>query len=98
MKEEYQALELVKNTAQNRFEMKVGALLAIIEYKELPGKIALLHTEVEPALEGKGAGTAIVEKTLNYIKNSQLKIIPLCPLVAAYIKRHPEWEEWVASH
>lgn len=98
MKEEYQSLELIKNTEENRFEMKVGELLAIIEYKELPGKIALLHTEVEPALEGKGAGTAIVEKTLDYIEQNNLKLIPLCPLVVAYIKRHPEWNRIVVAH
>ncbi|RTL60240.1 MAG: N-acetyltransferase [Sphingobacteriales bacterium] len=98
MKEEYQSLELIKNDSLNRFEMKVGEHLAIIEYKELPGKIALLHTEVEPALEGKGAGTAIVEKTLDYIEKNNLKLIPLCPLVVAYIKRHPEWNRIVAAH
>ncbi|MBI1782652.1 MAG: N-acetyltransferase [Sphingobacteriales bacterium] len=97
MKEEYQQLELVKNTTLNRFEMKVGENLAIIEYKELPGKIALLHTEVEPALEGKGAATAIIEKTLDYIEKNNLKLIPLCPLVVAYIKRHPEWNRIVET-
>jgi predicted GNAT family acetyltransferase len=96
MKEEYQSLELVKNDTLNRFEMRVGENIAIIEYKELPGKIALLHTEVEPALEGKGVGTAIVEKTLDYIEKNKLKLIPLCPLVVAYIKRHPEWNRIVA--
>lgn len=98
MKEEYQSLELVKNDSLNRFEMKVGENLAIIEYKELSGKLALLHTEVEPALEGKGAGTAIVEKTLDYIEKNNLKLIPLCPLVVAYIKRHPEWNRIVVVH
>ncbi|MBI2730262.1 MAG: N-acetyltransferase [Sphingobacteriales bacterium] len=98
MKEEYQSLELVKNNALNRFEMKVGENFAIIEYKELSGKIALLHTEVEPALEGKGAGTAIVEKTLDFIEKNNLKLIPLCPLVVAYIKRHPEWNRIVVAN
>lgn len=98
MKEEYQQLELVKNTTLSRFEMKVGENLALIEYKEFPGKIALIHTEVEPALEGKGAATAIIEKTLDYIEKNNLKLIPLCPLVVAYIKRHPEWNRIVVAH
>lgn len=95
MKEEYQLLELFKNQNESRFEMKVGEHLAIIQYRELPGKIALMHTETEPALEGKGAATAIIEKALAYIEENNLKLVPLCPLVVAYIKRHPEWNRIV---
>ena len=92
MKEEYKHLDLVKNETGNRFEMNVDGNTAIIEYKEYPGKIALLHTEVPPQLEGKGAATAIIEKTLDYIEKKNFKLIPLCPLLVAYIKRHPEWK------
>jgi uncharacterized protein len=92
MKEEYINLELVNNEAGNRFEMNVDGNTAIIEYKKYPGKIALLHTEVPAELEGKGAATAIIEKTLDFIEKNNLKLRALCPLVVAYIKRHPEWK------
>ncbi len=95
MKNEYVNLQLVKNEKENRFEMIVDGSTAIIEYKEFPGKIALVHTEVPPAIEGKGVATAIVEKALNYIEQNNLKLIPLCPVVAAYVKRHPEWNRIV---
>jgi len=91
MKEEYKNLELVKNEKENRFEMNVAGNNAIIEYKEYPGKIALLHTEVPPALEGRGIATAIIEKTLDYLEKNHLRLIPLCPMVVAYMKRHSEW-------
>lgn len=97
MKEEYKNLELVKNEAANRFEMNVDGNTAIIEYKQLPGKVALLHTEVPPELEGKGAATAIIEKTLAWIEENSLKLMPFCPLVIAYLKRHPEWKRIVDS-
>ena len=95
MKDEYKNLELVKNDATQRFEMSVDGIKAIIEYNEYPGKIALIHTEVPPILEGKGVATAIIEKSLNYIEQNNLKLIPLCPMVVAYIKRHPEWKRIV---
>lgn len=95
MKEIYQQLELINNRESERFEMKVGEHTAFIEYKERPNKILLVHTEVPAALEGKGAGTAIIEKTLAYIERNNVKLVPLCPFVAAYIKRHPEWERIV---
>jgi uncharacterized protein len=97
MKDEYIKFELAKNETANRFEMNVNGNIAIIEYKQYPVKIALLHTEVPPQLEGKGAATAIIEKTLAYIEKNDFKLIPLCPLVVAYIKRHPEWKRIIAG-
>jgi len=92
MKEEYKALQLVHNKEKHRFELEVDGQLAIIEYITSPAAIYLTHTEVAEEIEGKGVASAIIEKTLNYIESENLKLIPLCPLVAAYIKRHPEWE------
>lgn len=92
MKEEYLNLPLVKNTEDKRFELKVGDYTAFIDYKEHDGKIWLIHTESPEELQGKGAATAVIEKTLSYIEDNGYKLIPLCPLVAAYLKKHPEWE------
>ena len=62
-----------------------------IDYKEKSNDIYLIHTESPEELAGKGVATALIEKTLDYIKSSQQQLVPLCPLVFAYIKRHPEW-------
>ncbi len=88
MKPEYTNLPLVRNDEKQRFELDVDGKRALIEYREYTGKIALTHTEVEPALEGQGAATAIIEKTLAWIEAQGLQLIPLCPLVVAYLKRH----------
>ncbi|TAM94866.1 MAG: N-acetyltransferase [Chitinophagaceae bacterium] len=95
MKEEFQNLELTKNEAAQRFEMNVGNAEAFIVYRQSGNKITLIHTEVAPALEGKGAATAIIEKTLAYIAENNFKLIPLCPLVVSYLKRHSEWKRIV---
>ena len=95
MNEEYVNLELINNKTDQRFEMNVNGNKAIIEYQRYPDKIALLHTEVQPQLEGKRAATAIIEKALAYLEKNNLKLIPLCPLVVVYLKRHPEWKRLV---
>ncbi len=95
MKLEFEQIPLDKNTKDHRFEISFEGHKAFIDYKERTGKITLIHTEVEPELEGKGAATAVIEKTLEYIEQNNYKLIPLCPLVFAYIKRHPEWKRIV---
>lgn len=92
MNEEYLKLPLVKNQVNMRFELKIGHAITFIEYKEHGKKIWLIHTESPESLKGMGAGTAVIEKTLSYIEDNGYKLIPLCPFVAAYLKRHPDWE------
>lgn len=92
MKEEYLALPLVVNEPRRRFELQIDSHLAVIVFKRHEDVITLEHTEVEPELEGKGAATAIIEKTLDYIEQHRFRLVPLCPFVVAYLKRHPEWK------
>lgn len=92
MKEEFNNLKLIKNEESNRFEMAVENQIALIDYKEYNGKIYLIHTEVPEGLSGNGVASAIVEKALHYIEANNYKLVALCPMVVAYIRRHPEWK------
>lgn len=91
MNAEYLALPLIKNENLHQFELLIDGHTALITYKERSRKIWLIHTESPDALKGKGAANAIIEKTLQYIEQYGYKLIPLCVFVAAYLKRHPEW-------
>ena len=95
MKPEYLEIPLQKNENDHQFQITIEGYKALIVYKEHASTISLIHTEVEAALEGKGAATAVIEKTLAYIEAHNYKLIPICPLVFAYIKRHPEWKRIV---
>lgn len=97
MKEEYLNLEVLKNTANNRFELIVDGFTAFIDYKEEESIIKLIHTESPEELAGRGVATALIEKSLMYIEKNDYQLFPLCPLVFAYIKRHPEWKRVVSK-
>lgn len=92
MKPEYEGLALVKNEANQRFELTVDSHTAFIDYQQDATKsIRLIHTESPEALAGRGVATALIEKTLTYLEENTYQLVPLCPLVFAYIKRHPKW-------
>jgi len=95
MKPEYTVIPLVKNDAEKQYQLTIDGYTAFIQFNETPHHITLVHTEVPPELEGKGAGTAIVEKTLEAIEQGGKTLVPLCPFVFAYIKRHPDWKRIV---
>jgi hypothetical protein len=88
---------LTDNTERKRFELTADGHTAFIEYIHMANKIFFTHTEVPKELEGKGVGSAIIKLALENIEARELKLIPLCPFVAAYIKRHPEWDRVLAS-
>ena len=38
---------------------------------------------------------ALIKKVLEEIKQNNMILVPMCPFVAMYIKRHPEWKSLV---
>lgn len=91
MKQAFDNLSIEKNTNSHRFELIVEGYTAFIDYKERGNIITLIHTESPEELKGRGVATALIEKTLHYLKDNSYALVPLCPLVFAYIKRHPDW-------
>ncbi len=81
-----------QNTEANRFELTTEGKTAIVEYELSGNRIALVHTEVPPQLEGRGIGSALAKHVLEYAQTHQLKVLPLCPFIKAYIDRHPEYQ------
>ncbi|HKP31737.1 MAG TPA: GNAT family N-acetyltransferase [Chitinophagaceae bacterium] len=92
----YDDLKLQVNSASARLELEVEGTIAFIDYKLSDKTLFLIHTEVPSELEGKGVGKAIVEKALQYAKENNYKVVPLCAFVQAYLKRHKEWNDIIA--
>lgn len=90
--------DIVHNQAANRFEMRLGSELALVEYKQLHRRLAILHTEVPEAHSGQGIASQLARTILEYAREQQLSVLPYCPYVKAYIERHPEYQDLVKSH
>ena len=86
------------NRQKHRFEMTLGeGKSAYIQYAETDeGVLALTHTEVPSEFEGKGIGSALVRGTFEIVQRENLKIVPMCQFVSAYLRRHPEHQSLVA--
>lgn len=74
-----------------------GELAGTLTYVIKHGRIALIHTEVLPAFEGRGAAAALVRFALDSARERGLKVIATCPYVQAYLVRHPEDDDIVVG-
>ena len=82
------------NPDQNQFEGRLdGRIVAHSEYEMAPGVITFLHTEVDPAFEGKGLGGALASNALDDVRARGLQVVARCPFIAAYIRRHREYRD-----
>lgn len=89
--------ELYDNKAEQRYEFDLGGDRAIIEYIEEPGRIALIHTYVPPAYEGRGIGRELACAVLEEVRRKGLQVVPQCSFIAHYIRRNPRWEELLST-
>ena len=85
------------NPGRQRYELVLPEGLAYATYQQRGEVMAISHSEVPPEVEGRGIGSALVRGTLDDIRKRGLKVLPLCGFVAAYIRRHKEYQDLLAA-
>ncbi len=89
-------LKVTHDEAKQQFEIDLDEKKAVIQYKKHGNDaLNLFHTKVPKEFEGKGVGSQLVGQTLEQIKVAGKKIVPSCPFIAIYIKRHPEYKTMI---
>jgi len=89
--------DVVNDVAERRFEVSDGREIASLQYALRSGRLYLIHTEVPKALEGRGYGSALARTALEYARREKLQVVPSCPFVRAYLRRHPEYASLVVQ-
>ena len=88
-------VDVVHNAEERRFQIEAGTELAVLEYQRVRDRIIFTHTGVPQALQGRGIGAALARSGLEHARAEGLTVKPLCPFVAAYIAKHPEYRALV---
>jgi len=84
-------LEVIHNAEKDRFETWIDNQLSKLDYLLDEDTIVMTHVGVYPEHRGQGVAGKLVEVALNYAEKNSLRVIPMCPYVAAYIRRHPQY-------
>ena len=84
--------------AQSRYEVRVkGELAGFLTYHLNGQAISLIHTEVEPAFQGHGLATHLARFSLDDARKRGLAVLPFCPYVNSWIKKHPDYADLVPA-
>ena len=87
------------NPDDSRYELLLdGKFAGELQYRRTPDAVALVHTEISPALEGRGLGARLVAGALDDIRAHGLHATAICPFVRSYIHRHPEYGDLVIPY
>lgn len=83
--------------ARQRFELETGRESAFIDYRRDGRVVIMTHAEVPPALRGRGVGAELVRGALALVRERGEKVVPLCPFIEHYMRRHPESHDLLAG-
>jgi len=82
--------------ARQRFECTEEGLLCVLDYRLSGTVMTITHTGVPQAVGGRGIAADLTRHALDTARGRGWKVRPVCSYAAAYIKRHPEYQDLVA--
>ncbi len=88
-------LKIENNQGAHRWEAHVDQHLAVAEYRRRGDTIFFTHTRVPRELEGQGVASKLVKTALDDARTQHLAVVPFCPFVSGYIRRHPDYKALV---
>ena len=78
----------------DRFTISVeGRPVGFTQFADRDGQRVFFHTEVDDDYEGRGLAMILVGEALSSTRDADLRIVPVCELVAGYIDKNSEFED-----
>jgi uncharacterized protein len=78
----------------DRFTVCVnGKTVGLVAFAERDGQRVFFHTEVDDAHGGRGLGTVLIAEALAATRSDGLRIVAVCPMVAAYVDKHHDFDD-----
>lgn len=86
--------QVVRDDAGSQYVITVdGARAGFAEFARDDAHVVFTHTVIDDAFSGQGLGTTLVRAALDDVRAQGLRIVALCPFVAAYLRRHHDYDD-----
>lgn len=92
-------LRIVDDPAAQRYEARLGdRVLGYTAYRLVNrDRLIFHHTEIDPAFAGQGIGSRLAAGALDDVRARGFRLTVKCPFIAAYLKRHREYDDLLPS-
>jgi len=88
-----QSARVEHNAAAQQFELRLGNLLCLLQYRLNHGKMIVYHTEVPQPLQNRGLAEQMTKAALEYARAENMRVEPRCPYTAGFLRQHPEYSD-----
>jgi uncharacterized protein len=83
-----------RNDARRRYEILLGDTAAgFAAYRDHDDQRVFYHTEIGEAFAGQGLASVLVQQALTDTRTAGMRVVPVCPYVAKYVRRHDEFSD-----
>ncbi|HEY7468279.1 MAG TPA: GNAT family N-acetyltransferase [Acidimicrobiia bacterium] len=80
----------------HRYVLEIdGDVVGLAVYHVRGGRYIFVHTEIQPGHGGEGLGTLLARAALDDVRTKGARVVPLCPFISAFIRRHPDYEDLI---
>ena len=91
-------MEFKSNRSKTWLEDENGRQIALLDHPEVrPGVVNLMHTEVDPSLEGQGIAGKITKAVADDLREKGLKAELSCSYSIRWFAKHPEYSDVLAD-
>lgn len=77
------------------FELERDGHLATLKYTVAGNILALIHSEIPECLRGTGIASTLARTALDWAREQKMKVDVVCPFVAAFLEKYPEYSDLV---
>jgi len=96
MAEKTDDVQVTLDEDASRFDLMVGGEPAgVAKFTAHGEQWVFTHTVVDDAFGGRGLGSTLVREALDATREQGKRIVPVCPFVVAYLKKHDDWADLV---
>lgn len=80
----------VVTPGDNQFTISLGERqVGLVDFHDRDGVRVFTHTEIDPAVGGRGLGTQLVAEAIAATRAAGLAIESHCSMVTQYVAKHP---------
>jgi predicted GNAT family acetyltransferase len=86
--------EATVRAADGKYTIAVdGQTVGLAAVADRGNQRVFYHTEIEEQFGGRGLANIVVGEALEATRADGKRVVAVCPMVAAFIKKHPEFSD-----